>query len=114
MPEKEVVNNPGILMLMLEFALGLLTALYGVLMWRVIKSVPKSEFDKSVTDMETRFDKKIDDLKDDLTDDTKVLKADLKAQITEYKNDAVKGTNEVKGICNRIFDIMEKRNKKGE
>lgn len=108
MPEKEVVNNPGAIMIMLEFALALLTGLYTVLVWRVIKSVSKTE----LIEMENRFDKKVDDLKKDLTDDTKVLKADLKSQITEYKDDAAKATNEVKGICNRIFDVIEKRKEK--
>lgn len=110
MPEKEVVNNPGALMIMLEFALGLLTALYGVLVWRVVKSVPKADLDKAIKDMEDRFDKRVDDLKDDLTDDTKTLKKDLKAQITEYKNDAAEDIKEVKGICDKIYDVIEKRN----
>ena len=113
MPEKEVikevVRDPKSTIVMLEFALGLLGALYTILMWRVFKSVPQSVFDKIIKDMEGRFDKKVDDLKTDLTDDTKVLKKDLKAQITEYKEDGKKDINEVKGICKDIFNTMEKR-----
>lgn len=108
MPEKAVVNNPETTIIMLEFALGLLASLYGFLMWRVFKSVSKAELEL----MEKRFDKKVDDLKDDLKDDTKVLKADLKAQITEYKEDAADDIKEVKGICDKIFNVIEKRKEK--
>ena len=89
MPEKEIVthaaNNTDLLTLLVELAIGGLLTLGSILTWRVIKSVPKSEFDNAIKE-----------LKDDFDSSIVILKDDLKKQMTEYKKDAKADTLELK------------------
>jgi hypothetical protein len=93
-PEKDF----NMFIMLWELLAGFLLSLWGILTWRIIKSVPKADLDKSLEAMETRFEKRVDGLKKDLTAARKEDKEDFKEDI-----------NKVEQICEKIFDKMEKR-----